>query len=184
MEIALKQRDAENNNKAIGGGISTPNNNNHHHHGNFHYNSGNGLSPYQQASSSSSSHFQGKSTSNLSLSTNLEKALSQGTMGENVESMNDLQRLKVQLQEQEVKWRHACEKLAKENELLKTKGAESVVAGQWRVRYENCLREKEEIAQKLNLYTQLSAEVTSDGRTIEQIYIELQEEFKVSLHSF
>lgn len=182
MEIALKQRDAENN-KAIGGGISIPNNNSNHH-GNFHYNSGNGLSPYQQASSSSSSLFQGKSTSNLSLSSNLEKALSQGTMGESVESMNDLQRLKVQLQEQEVKWRHACEKLAKENELLKTKGAESVVAGQWRVRYENCLREKEEIAQKLSLYTQLSAEVTSDGRTIEQIYIELQEEFKVFLTSF
>jgi FtsZ-binding cell division protein ZapB len=92
----------------------------------------------------------------------------------------EIQRLKSQLQEQETKWRHSFEKLAKENETLKTKGAESVVAAQWRVRYENCLRDKEDLGQKLKLYTQLSTEVTGDGRTIEQLYMELHEEYKVS----
>lgn len=131
-----------------------------------------------------------KSAPSTHLSSNLEKALSLGTVSEeNIQTTRNLgnttplneeiQRLKTQLQEQEAKWRHSIEKLAKENDVLKTKGAESVVAAQWRVRYENCLRDKEELSQKLKLYTQLSSEVTGDGRTVEQLYIELHEEYKV-----
>jgi hypothetical protein len=128
-------------------------------------------------------------SSSPQLSSNLEKAMSIGNMGgdsrspdlrgmNNHNGHDELQRARTQLQEQETKWRNAVEKLAKENDLLKSKGAESVVATQWRVRYENCFRDKEELAQKLSLYSQLSSEISGD-RTLEQLYMELHEEFKV-----
>jgi hypothetical protein len=44
--------------------------------------------------------------------------------------------LKAQLSEQETKWRKAYEKVVKENELLRTRGGETVLAVQWRERYE------------------------------------------------
>jgi hypothetical protein len=128
-------------------------------------------------------------SSSPQLSSNLEKAMSIGNMGgdsrspdlrgmNNHNGHDELQRARTQLQEQETKWRNAVEKLAKENDLLKSKGAESVVATQWRVRYENCFRDKEELTQKLSLHSQLSSEISGD-RTLEQLYMELHEEFKV-----
>ena len=44
--------------------------------------------------------------------------------------------MKAQLSEQETKWRKAYEKVVKENELLRTRGGETVLAVQWRERYE------------------------------------------------
>lgn len=46
----------------------------------------------------------------------------------------ELQRMKKELSDQEVKWRQAYEKIIKENELLRTKGGEAMVALQWRER--------------------------------------------------
>ncbi len=109
-----------------------------------------------------------------------------GEANSSVSSMDEVQRLKTTLHEQELKWKNAFEKLAKENELLKTKGAESVVATQWRTRYESCLKDKEDLAKRLDLFIQLSNEVTNSGKTAEQICMEIFEEYKVSqrLHHF
>ena len=49
---------------------------------------------------------------------------------------SELQRLKSQLSELELKWRKAYEKVVKENELLRTRGGEAMLAVQWRERYE------------------------------------------------
>lgn len=49
---------------------------------------------------------------------------------------SEFHRLKAQLSEQETKWRKAYEKVVKENELLRTRGGETVLAVQWRERYE------------------------------------------------
>lgn len=53
------------------------------------------------------------------------------------ESQNsEFQRLRLQLGEQETKWRKAYENIVKENELLRTRGGEAILALQWRERYE------------------------------------------------
>ena len=44
--------------------------------------------------------------------------------------------MKASLAEQEAKWRKAFEKVVKENELLRTRGGEAMLAAQWRERYE------------------------------------------------
>lgn len=126
--------------------------------------------------------------------------------------MTETQKLQALLAETEQKWRTSYEKLAKELDVMKTKGAvgfqsfffqssprfdsikmnsryvcvlkESVVAAQWRARYEGCLRDKEEVQQKLSLYTQLSTEIMDHGKSLETLHIELQEEYKVCMHSF
>ena len=49
---------------------------------------------------------------------------------------SEFQRLRLQLSEQEVKWRKAYENIVKENELLRTRGGEAILALQWRERYE------------------------------------------------
>ena len=145
----------------------------------------NGLSSNFQSTTTISSSVSAMSSFSAGLPSNLEKALSSGHMGDHqgngVSSTNDeVQRLKTMLHEQELKWKNAYEKLAKENEMLKTKGAESVVAAQWRTRYETCLKDKEELAQKLDLFAQLSNEVTNSGKTAEQLYMDMHEEYKVS----
>jgi len=96
---------------------------------------------------------------------------------------NDLEeevaRLKTTLQEQELKWRSAYEKIAKENEVLKTKGAESVVAMQWRARYEHCVRDRDELSQKVNVFSHLSEESISTQKNVTELYVELHEDYKV-----
>lgn len=92
---------------------------------------------------------------------------------------DEIARLKGIIQEQDLKWRSSYEKIAKENELLKAKGAESVVATQWRARYEHCLRDRDELSQKLNLLSHLSEEVTSTQKNAEELYVDLHDEYKV-----
>lgn len=92
---------------------------------------------------------------------------------------DEISRLKIIIQEQDLKWRSSYEKIAKENELLKAKGAESVVATQWRARYEHCLRDRDELSQKLSILTHLSEEVTSTQKNAEELYLDLHEEYKV-----
>jgi hypothetical protein len=92
---------------------------------------------------------------------------------------DEVQRLVAQLNEKETKWRHTYEKIAKENEQLKNKGGETVLATQWRARYETCLREKEELTAKLKSYNVLSDELGKTGRSAEQAYGELYEDYKV-----
>ena len=123
------------------------------------------------------------------LSAALDKALSTGHISPSThqnnnddsshESAAELARLRSQLAETESKWRMAYEKLAKELETLKNKGAESVVAAQWRSRYELSVKDKQELEQKLELLMQLSDEVTSNGTSVEQMLLELEDDYKV-----
>ena len=53
--------------------------------------------------------------------------------------MSELLRIKVQLSDQEAKWRKAYETVVRENELLRTRGGEALLAAQWRERYEVCV---------------------------------------------
>lgn len=119
-------------------------------------------------------------SSTMTLPSALERALSQGNLTHSNIYQSEVEKLQSQLQEKEAKWRTGYEKLAKELEQLKTKGAESVVAAQWRLRYEGCLRDKEDLQARLSLYQQLSSEVTEHGQSVEEMYVELQEEYKVS----
>ena len=66
--------------------------------------------------------------------------------------MDERQRMKSQLAEQELKWRQAYEKVIKENEILRTRGGEAVLATQWRERYEVCLKEKEDLSEMLKIH--------------------------------
>ena len=108
----------------------------------------------------------------------LDKSQADGTMGDGSVT-DELQRLKGQLTEQEAKWRAAYEKVVKENELLRTRGGEAVLATQWRERYEACQREKDDLAEKLKL---LKGHGDGGGgagqKSLEQAYAELRDEYK------
>jgi hypothetical protein len=126
------------------------------------------------ASASSSSGNGGTLTSQL------EKSLTDGTLGD-ATNIDELHRLKAQLTEQESKWRQAYEKVVKENELLRTRGGEAMLATQWRERYEACQREKDDLAEKLKLHMKspMRGEGSNFGqKSIEQAYAELREEYK------
>lgn len=159
MEIHLKQREVEQRPVATLSALSSS-------HRSFSH----GM---VQASHSTAS-------STMTLPSALERALSQGNLTHTNIYQSEVEKLQAQLQEKETKWRTAYEKLAKELDQLKTKGAESVVAAQWRLRYEGCLRDKEDLQARLSLYQQLSSEVTEHGQSIEELYVELQEEYKVT----
>ncbi len=127
------------------------------------------------------SNFQGQITGNNALSVSLERALSLGAMNsdENSGPVNEIARLRSQLIEQESRWKHSYEKLAKELECLKTKGAESQVAAQWRQRYEMSVKEKEDLLRRLNLLLQFSDEISSSGLSAEQLFLDVEEDYKV-----
>lgn len=158
-EIAKKQKDAETRQAVMNGATSS--------------------SSVTSAPSPSSNY------SNTSgLTGPLERALTLGTLdhtngnGSGVAPTDELSRLRASLAEQEAKWRQSFEAIARENEILRSKGGESLLATQWRGRYEACMKEKEELAEKLTTYGQWTNNVTASGRSMDQAYIELQEEFR------
>jgi hypothetical protein len=118
-----------------------------------------------------------KTANPTSSTVNTEKINAQISV--DVSDGDEIARLKGIIQEQDLKWRSSYEKIAKENELLKAKGAESVVATQWRARYEHCLRDRDELSQKLSLLSHLSEEVTSTQKNAEELYVDLHDEYKV-----
>lgn len=71
------------------------------------------------------------------------------------------------------------EKLLKSYNKLLEEGAENSLTLQWKQRYENCLKEKELAQQKLKLFLQVNDRI-GEGEKIEEIYLELQEDYKVS----
>ena len=108
------------------------------------------------------------------------------------------------------KWKSAYEKAVKDNEQLKTRGGDVLILAQWKERYETCLAEKEELSEKLKIYGRMSSVPTvsfaaasghhghssgtgtgshfgqgsgvSDGsKSIEQLYIDLRDEYRVRL---
>jgi hypothetical protein len=106
------------------------------------------------------------------------------------------------------KWKTAYERVVKENEQLKTRGGDVLVLQQWKQRYEACLQEKEDLLEKLKIYAKMNSHSSSgslvngahgsrhsnnnehpavhgahsmtDGKPIEQLYIDLKDEYKVS----
>ncbi|RYH29125.1 hypothetical protein EON65_09570 [archaeon] len=108
----------------------------------------------------------------------IERAFSVGVQGE---KLDEVQRLKAHMHEQEAKWKQAYEKITKELETLKIRGAEAVVAAQWRTRYEVCAKEREELNRKLQLYSQLASEIAHSDKSLEELYIELAESSKVRI---
>lgn len=102
---------------------------------------------------------------------------------QSIDSMNsdDIQRFKTQLQEQENKWRLAFERAVKENEQLRTRANETVIISQLREQYESCLKDKNELQEKLKIYEKVLRESSSasGGKSLEQSYIELRDEYKV-----
>ena len=118
------------------------------------------------------------------LSAPLEKALTMGaadpTAGSAAES--ELQRLKDSIADKERKWRLEYEKLTGENEALRSRAGEAMLAAQWRTRYESCLREKQELGEKLQLYTKLASEFNSPGPSssgVDQAFADMQQSLQV-----
>jgi hypothetical protein len=76
------------------------------------------------------------------------------------EYIDELQRLKAQLAAQELKWKTAYEKVTKENELLRSRGSDTMVATQWRERYESCIKDRDELTENLRIFTSSSSNST------------------------
>lgn len=93
---------------------------------------------------------------------------------------DELRKYKAQLQDQESKWRTAFERAMKENEQLRTRGSEALIIAQLREQYESCLREKNELQEKVKIYEKVLHDAPSSGsKSLEQAYIELRDEYKV-----
>jgi hypothetical protein len=106
------------------------------------------------------------------------------------EYIDELQRLKAQLAAQELKWKTAYEKVTKENELLRSRGSDTMVATQWRERYESCIKDRDELTEKLRIFTSSSSNSSDklsapspngnvdENKSLAQSYIELRDEYK------
>ena len=92
---------------------------------------------------------------------------------------NEIKDLKQELVNQEVRWKEAYNLLEQENKLLKDGGprAEATLAGQWRHRYEECLKEKDELVAKMEM---MSPQKGKGGETkFEAKYRSLKEEYRL-----
>lgn len=90
---------------------------------------------------------------------------------------NDNQKFK----ELEEKWKIAYERVVSENEHLRTRGGEAALIMQLREQYEVCLKEKNDLDEKLKLFEKLLQGTNNSQaqKTLEQSYLELREEYKV-----
>ena len=95
--------------------------------------------------------------------------------GHNDHDSEEISKLQNLLSEQDAKWQTAYEKVVKENELLRNRGNENLLATQWRERCEATMKERDELNEKLKVYVK-----NSDGKSIEQAYLNLKEEYRVS----
>ena len=112
------------------------------------------------------------------MSPSMERALNE--MNGITDDSEEIQRLQVMLSEQDAKWKSAYEKVVKENELLRNRGSETLLATQWRERYESCMKERDEINEKLKVYMKHN-DGGASGKSIEQAYLDLKEEYRVSM---
>lgn len=163
-EIAKKQKDAEARQAVLAGSSLASN-------------TGSSSPALPRAGSNYNSGLSGPLERALTLGS-IDNPASNGSEGGAQHSHSDeVARLQATLAEQELKWKKMYEALAKENEVLRSKGGESLLATQWRGRYEACMKEKEELVERLEQYTSWTNAVNASGKSIEQAYIELQEEF-------
>jgi len=99
---------------------------------------------------------------------------------------SQIETLKRTAAEQETQWREAYDALLRENDQLKTKGAEATLASQWRMRYEQTVREKEELQTKMTMVeARLSSSAASstssqlDGGNFAEKYQKLRDEYSL-----
>ena len=95
------------------------------------------------------------------------------------QNQDEINRLQNLLNEQELKWKTAYEKVVKDNEILRNRGTEALLATQWRERYETCLKERDELSEKLKVYMMKTEGSGLNGKSVEQVYLDLKEEYKV-----
>jgi hypothetical protein len=89
-----------------------------------------------------------------------------------------IQQLQNKLNEQETKFKLLYDNIIKENEILKNRGNESLLASQWRERYETCLREKEDIYEKLKIFSN-DDEYLGKEITLKNAYMAMKDDLKV-----
>jgi len=89
-----------------------------------------------------------------------------------------IEKLRSEMMRQEVQWKEAYDVLMAENEALKSSSSQAMVASQWRQRYEICVKEKQELADRLKEKQSLKSEST-DVEKYEMKYRELKESFRL-----
>lgn len=95
-----------------------------------------------------------------------------------------VEQLKIELAEQEAHWKEAYQVVMQENAALKSSGSEALLAAQWRLRYETLLKEKDELAGRLQVQVE-KADVLADQRRkvdagkYEMKYRDLKESFRL-----
>ena len=91
-------------------------------------------------------------SSSMNIRNNLERAILNGAGadggGGGGEVMEELLLIREQLNDKEKSWKDSYEKVVKENEVMRNRGDDSLMATQWRDRYNALLKEKDEIAEK------------------------------------
>ncbi len=107
--------------------------------------------------------------SSSTLANGIENALLKSTQsfrdtGYGQSTMEELQMLKSQLQSCEENWKVSYEKVVKENEMLRNRGGDILMASQWRGRYDDLLREKNELVDKLRVFN-IHLDHTKDSST-------------------
>ena len=107
--------------------------------------------------------------------TTMERNLGDMNGHSNEHDSEEITKLQNMLSEQDAKWQTAYEKVVKENELLRNRGNENLLATQWRERCETTMKERDELNEKLKVYVR-----NSEGKSIEQAYLDLKEEYRVS----
>lgn len=122
-----------------------------------------------------------------------------------------LMELKKHVSQAELRWKESLQKVVEENEQLRNRGDDSLMAAQWKDRYDAMVKEKNELMEKLNILGRnlqltttgkdtsssmkerenkdskpdltiksqhLDSDATASLRSIEQLYIELKDEYK------
>eukprot|EP00980_Cylindrotheca_fusiformis_P010106 scaffold2243_cov122-Cylindrotheca_fusiformis.AAC.22 len=87
-----------------------------------------------------------------------------------------LERMRVEMSQQEAQWKEAYDLLLAENKKLKSSGSEALLASQWRQRYEACLKEKDVLESKIRV--EMEKAETADGK-YEMKYRDLKESFRL-----
>ena len=88
-----------------------------------------------------------------------------------------LERIRAEMAQQEAHWKEAYDVLLAENNALKSSGSEALLASQWRQRYETCLKEKDDLEDKIKMQVQKSQ--TADAGKYEMKYRDLKESFRL-----
>ena len=88
------------------------------------------------------------------------------------------QRLVAQLASIESKWKLAYEKIVRDNEVMRHGGGEAMLAAQWRDRYEQTVKEKYDLQERLRIYER-GVQGEFNGKSLEEAYNDLREDHRV-----